>query len=392
VDDAVHPKAIADPGARERHLRQAQRIEAVGQLVGGIAHDFNNLLTAIAGQTGLLLGRVRHDEDRAALEEIRRTVERASALTGQILAFSRDQPLDIRVLDLNRVVEEAHELIERLIGDDHAVVMALDAALGPVRADPVQLERAIVNLAVNARDAMPDGGTITLSTEQTTIEDDLRPVLAPGTYALLRLADDGCGMDEETMDRIFDPFFSTKTAGAGTGLGLGVVYRAVRECGGAVLVESEPGKGTTFELYLPVAAGVAPPADAPEPDDDAAKLRGDETVLVVEDEPAVRSVMAKTLASHGYDVLEAEDAAAALAIVESERPFHLLITDLSMPGMGGATLIRYVEAARPGVRVIATSGYSPGQDIDAIRSQLPFLQKPFRPADLARLVRTTLDG
>ncbi len=399
MDDGVHPKAIMDARARERHIRHAERIEAVGRLVGGIAHDFNNLLTAISGQTDLLLDRVEAPEDRAALQEIRHAVDQATALTDHILAVSRDRTLDVRPLDLNRVVEEAHGLIDRLIGDDVEVVRELDASLGPVEADAVQLERAIVNLAVNARDAMPGGGTLTLSTERTTVADELRPVLAPGTYALLRVADTGCGMDQETLDRIFDPFFSTKTDGAGTGLGLGVVYRVVRECGGAVLVESEPGEGAAFELYLPVAAAGAVPVhpaetadDEAEAADDEAELHGDATVLVVEDDPAVRSVMTKVLASYGYTVLEAPDGAGALQVIESGDPVDLVITDLSMPGMGGGKLIRRLERTRPTVPVIATSGYSPGEDIEPVRSSLPFLQKPFRPIELARLVRRTLDA
>lgn len=375
----------------ERQLRQAQKMEAVGRLASGIAHDFNNLLTAIGGHADLLFDRCESVEDRQDLEEIRNSVQRATALTHRILGFGRSQVLSIEPLDLNRAVERARALVDRLIGDDIEVLMELDVTSPTVRADAGQLDQVILNLAVNARDAMPEGGTVTITTGQVEIDEDSGVPVEAGPYGFLRVSDTGCGMNEVTMGQIFDPFFTTKKEGEGTGLGLSTVCAMVERCGGAVMVESEPQNGATFDVYLPITDESAAEGGG-RVETEEIELTGTETILVVEDQQAVRSVIRRSLMKYGYEVLEAATGGEALGMIKSGGQFDLLVTDLAMPELGGAELAeRLLELQRPRTKILLISGHSAGQAHHGATSSLPFLAKPFSPADLVRKVRETLD-
>ena len=381
----------------EEQFRQAQKLEAVGRLAGGIAHDFNNMLTAIVSYSALLLEDLPAGHPRRRdVQEILGAADRATALTRQLLAFSRKQVLEPRVLDLNALIANLENLLSRVIGDDVELVAALDPALGSVKADPGQIEQVIVNLAVNARDAMPDGGKLTLETADVELDDAYareHPSVAPGRYVMLAVSDTGIGMDEATQARIFEPFFTTKPQGQGTGLGLATVYGIVKQSGGNVWMYSEPGRGTTFKIYLPrvdaPAAPLAPPTAA------AAAPRGDETVLLVEDEPAVRRTARKALERLGYAILEAPDAATALNLAgRHQGPIHLLLTDVVMPGMDGRDLARRLVADRPGTRVVFMSGYAGDAVIrhGLLEPGVAYLEKPFTPTALADKVRKILDS
>ena len=380
----------------EGQLRQAQKMEAVGRLAGGLAHDFNNLLTAITGYGDLVLGTLPADDARRAdVEEIRIAADRAAALTQQLLAFSRKQVLQPRVLNLNVVVLNAEKLLRRLIGEHIVLEAVLDPALGSVKADPTQLEQVIVNLAVNARDAMPQGGRLLLQTRNAQLDTGYtseHSMVQPGDYVQLAVSDTGLGMDEQTKTRLFEPFFTTKELGKGTGLGLSTVYGIVKQSGGYIWVYSELGCGTTFKVYLPLveaAATVDVPAPAPE-----AAPRGSETVLLVEDEPALRAVARRVLQRQGYTVLEAADGDAALALVATHQgPLDLLVTDVVMPGLSGRDLADRLTAARPDLRVLFVSGYS-GEALahhGILDPDLAYLEKPFNPDALAIKVREVLD-
>ena len=382
----------------EEQLRQAQKMEAVGRLAGGVAHDFNNLLMVMRGYGELLLNQLdANDPLRRNAEEIQKAAERATALTQQLLAFSRKQVLQPKVLDLNAVVTEVEKMLRRLIGEDIELATTLDPALGPVKADPGQIEQIILNLAVNARDAMPQGGRLTLKTANVTLDQAyVRQHLGatPGPYVLLAVSDTGVGMDAETRSHIFEPFFTTKGVGKGTGLGLSTVYGIVKQSGGTIWVESAPGRGTTFEIYLPLveegaASGELHPAlPAPTPG-------GSETILVVEDEMSVRKLAAEFLGSNGYRVLEAQDGGEALQVCEEHRaPIHLLMTDVVMPGMSGRELAVRLTGARPEMKVIYVSGYTDDAIVQhGVREEgTVFLQKPFSLDALARTVREALDS
>jgi hypothetical protein len=380
----------------EGQLRQAQKMDAVGRLAGGLAHDFNNLLTAITGYGDLVLGTLPADDARRAdVEEIRIAADRAAALTQQLLAFSRKQVLQPRVLDLNVIVRNAEKLLRRLIGEHIALETVLDPALAAVKADPTQLEQVIVNLAVNARDAMPQGGRLRLETRNAQLDTGYtseHSMVQPGEYVQLAVSDTGLGMDEQTKARLFEPFFTTKELGKGTGLGLSTVYGIVKQSGGYIWVYSELGLGTTFKVYLPqveAAATVDLPATAPQ-----AAPRGSETVLVVEDEPALRAVARRVLQRQGYAVLEAADGGAALALVSAHQgPLDLLVTDVVMPGLSGRDLADRLTAARPDLRVLYVSGYSGDAIADhgILGPDLAYLEKPFSPDALAMKVREVLD-
>jgi PAS domain S-box-containing protein len=387
---------VSERRALEAQLRQAQKMEAVGRLAGGVAHDFNNLLTVIAGSSDLLLQDLEaNDPRRQEAEEIRRAADRAASLTRQLLAFSRHQLLNPRVLALNEVVAGVEKLVRRLIGEDVELTVRLAPDAGSVRADAGQLEQVIMNLAVNARDAMPQGGRLTLETANVELDEQYSahhvPVVA-GAYVMLAVADTGIGMDEETKSRIFEPFFTTKPVGRGTGLGLATVYGIVKQSDGFVWVYSEPSLGTTFKIYLP-RVDEAPDAlsAAPEP----RTLRGVETILLVEDAEALREVARKTLERYGYTVLEAEDAAAALALVgKHPDAIDLVLTDVVMPGLSGPELADRLTAGRPKLRVLFMSGYT---DSEALRRRMvgrnaPYIQKPFTPVELAQKVRQVLEG
>jgi PAS domain S-box-containing protein len=380
----------------EEQFRQAQKMEAVGQLAGGIAHDFNNLLTAILGNTQLLLRDLPPgDAKRGDVEEIRKASERAASLTRQLLAYSRRQMLQPEVLDLNVVVAEMDKMLRRLIGEHIALGAGLAPDLGRVRADPNQIEQVIVNLAVNARDAMPDGGKLTIETANVDLDEAFAQAhlgSVPGSYALLAVTDTGSGMDASVRAHLFEPFFTTKEVGKGTGLGLATVYGIVKQSGGYISVYSEPGRGSSFKIYLP---RIATPADEPAGPQKSGPAPGSETVLVVEDEPAVLTLSRRALEAQGYVVLAASDPAAALRVVERHGgTIHLLLTDVVMPGLSGRELADRLTAQRPGIRVLYMSGY-PG-DAVVQHGTLPlgsaFLQKPFSPDGLARKVRDVLDA
>jgi len=380
----------------EEQFRQSQKMEAVGQLAGGIAHDFNNLLTAILGNTQLLLRDLPPgDSKRGDVEEIRKASERAASLTRQLLAYSRRQMLQPEVLDLNVVVAEMDRMLRRLIGEHIALVTVLAPDLGRVRADPNQIEQVIVNLAVNARDAMPDGGKLMIETANLTLDESFAQAhlgSVAGEYALLAVTDTGTGMDATVRAHVFEPFFTTKEVGKGTGLGLATVYGIVKQSGGYISVYSEVGHGSTFKIYLP---RIVATADAVGSVQKGGPTRGTETVLVVEDEPAVLQLSQRALEAQGYVVLAASDPPAALRVVERHGgTIHLLLTDVVMPTMSGAELAERLVAQRPGIRVLYMSGY-PGDAVvqhGALPSGSAFLQKPFSPDGLSRKVRDVLDG
>ena len=386
---------VSERDAMAEQLRLAQKMEAVGQLAGGVAHDFNNLLTAILGYSQLLAPQLRGDPEQfSAIEEIRKAGERAAGLTRQLLAFSRKQVLEPRVLDLNKVADQIQGMLSRLIGEDIQVVMNLDPALGCVRADAGQIEQVIVNLAVNARDAMPRGGQISLETANVELDESYAQThvpVQPGSFVMLAVSDTGAGMDAATRQRIFEPFFTTKGKGEGTGLGLSTVYGIVKQSGGYIWVYSEPGRGTTFKIYLP---RVDDPSEGPVvPSTAALPAGGNETILVVEDEEAVRKLACKTLEARGYRVLEAADGGEAVAIAGTQS-VDLLLTDMVLPGMGGGEIAARIRDIHPRAKVLYTSGYT--DDVIVRRGLMErgaaFLEKPFTPSILARRVREVLDS
>jgi signal transduction histidine kinase len=379
----------------EERLRQAHKMEAVGRLAGGVAHDFNNLLTIIRGNTDLLKDREGADAfHQKCVDQIQKAAGRAVSMTRQLLAFSRMQVLQPRVIDLNNVVAEMGKMLPRLIGEHIEYSFSPDSNLASVKADAVQIEQVILNLAANARDAMPRGGKLSVHTVNTTMDEAeaaKRPPMAPGRYVLLSVSDTGQGMDEATKLHIFEPFFTTKELGKGTGLGLATVYGVVKQSGGFIWVDSAPGAGTTFEIYLPQA--VETPAKA-EPEEKAEPTaRGSETVLVVEDEAGVRELACQFLRVKGYSVLEAEGGPAALELARRHSGvIHLLLTDMVMPKMNGAELAEQLVTLRPGIRIAFMSGYSEFSrgDLGKGFPEAPVLQKPFSPATLVEIVREAL--
>jgi PAS domain S-box-containing protein len=387
---------VTDHRRAEEQLRQAQKMEAVGRLAGGIAHDFNNILTIINGLTELVMTSTAADSPTMKhLHQIARAGDRAAALTRQLLAFSRKQILQPVVLDLNALIVEAVRMLQRLLGEHIDLTTTLDPDLYRVKADPGQIEQILVNLLVNARDAMPQGGSIRLQTYNVELDEPFareREEVRPGSYVMLAVTDTGCGMDEATRLRIFEPFFTTKEVGHGTGLGLAMVYGIVKQSGGHIDVYSEPGRGTSFKVYLP-RAGASSEGQAVL--NFAQPCRGTETILVVEDDEAIRNMVRIALQSHGYTVLEAANGAVGLRIgQEWGGPIHLLVTDMIMPGISGRQLAAALVAARPDLKVLFFSGYT--EDImlrnGLLRPGIAFLQKPFTPTVLARKVRDTLDS
>jgi len=381
---------------REAQLQQAQKMEAIGQLAGGIAHDFNNLLTIITGYSQLVLSRLDSDDQlREDVEEIRKAAARAADLTQQLLAFSRRQMLSPKVLNLNAAVENVATMLQRLIGEDVHLVTVLDPDLGQVKADPGQIEQVLMNLAVNARDAMPTGGRLTIETANVEITEPVHTddaALPAGRYAMLSVNDTGCGMDVKTRSRIFEPFFTTKGQGKGTGLGLSTVYGIVKQSGGYILVNSKAGHGTTFKIYLPL---VDEPVELCEIEKPAvASLHGTETVLLVEDEPTVRVLIRDTLRQFGYTVLEARHGVEAQLIYGQHLRIDLLITDVVMPQMSGRELADRLLETDPHLKILFMSGYTESAVIDhgVTGSSTTFIQKPFTPEGLARQVREILDA
>jgi PAS domain S-box-containing protein len=389
---------ITDRKRLEEQFRQAQKMEAVGQLSGGIAHDFNNLLGVIIGYGEILQEGLAADHPlRSSADEILNAGRRAASLTRQLLAFSRQQVLEPKVLSVNAVVRDMESMLRRLIGENMELTSGLDPNLGTVKADQGQLEQVIMNLAVNARDAMPEGGKLLIETTNTEMDATFvrrypYPV-KPGPYVLLSVSDTGMGMDAATRARIFEPFFTTKQKGQGTGLGLSMVYGVVKQSGGYIDVYSEPGIGTTFKIYLPRAdEAIAPQKPQTEM---STALRGHETVLMVEDEGALRTLTCSLLEMCGYVVLAAKNGAEALDISQRRTsPIDLLLTDMVMPGIGGRVLADQLVQLRPQIKVVYMSGYT-GQAVGAHGILDPgslFLQKPFTRDALARKLREALDG
>ena len=379
----------------EDRLRQAHKMEAVGRLAGGVAHDFNNLLTIIRGNSDLLKDREGADAlHQKCVEQIQKASGRAVSMTRQLLAFSRMQVLQLRVMDLNHVVAEMGKMLPRLIGEHIEYSFSPDPKLASVTADPGQIEQVILNLAVNARDAMPGGGKLSVRTANISISETEaaeRPPMSPGQYILLSVRDTGQGMDKATIAHIFEPFFTTKELGKGTGLGLATVYGIVKQSGGFIWVDSAPGAGTTFEIYLPQAAGKVTNAEKDEKP--AAIPGGSETVLVVEDEAGVRELACQFLRVKGYTVLEAEGGHTALDIARRHLGIiHLLLSDMVMPKMSGSELAAQLRAIRPEVRIAFMSGYSEFSrgDLGKGFPEAPVLQKPFSPASLVEIVREAL--
>jgi PAS domain S-box-containing protein len=381
----------------QQQLIQSQKMEAVGRLAGGVAHDFNNLLTAIFGYADLLAEELAPDHPgRADLNEIRTATTRAAALTRQLLAFSRQQVLQPVVLNLNDMVENIEKMLRRILGEDVELHTALAPNLANTRADPGQIEQVIMNLAVNARDAMPTGGKLTIETANVELDaayaKQHQPVI-PGHFVMLAVSDTGIGMDDATKARIFEPFFTTKEVGKGTGLGLATVYGIVKQSGGYVWLYSEPGKGAAFKIYLPrVDAERDAPVAAPE---SVGTVAGTETVLVAEDDPLLLPLARDLLKKLGYHVLEARDSAEALAVARGHHgDIHLLVSDVVMPRGGGFQLAQQLIAERPALRVLYVSGYTDEAIVrhGLLARGLNYLQKPFTPAVLARKVREVLDA
>jgi len=387
---------VTDQRRLQQQVLQSQKMEAVGRLAGGIAHDFNNLLTVITSYSDLLLEDLAPgDAKRDDLEQVRKAADGAAALTRQLLAFSRQQAVEPRVVSLNTVVEGLHKILRRVIGEDIELTTTLAPDLGAVRADVGQLEQVLMNLAVNARDAMPSGGRLTVETANVEHDPDYardREAAAVRQFAMLAVSDTGCGMDEATKARIFEPFFTTKEPGKGTGLGLATVYGIVKQAGGFIWVYSEPGQGTSFKIYLPEVDATAERTTAVA---GARAPRGTETVLLVEDAAAVRAVTKQVLERQGYVVLEAPDGEAALRLAQQHRgPIHLLLTDVVMPRVSGRELAERLTQVRPDMRVLYASGYT---DDSVVRHGIlelgtAYLQKPFSPESLARKVRDVLDA
>jgi PAS domain S-box-containing protein len=388
---------ITERQAMEERLRQAQRMEAIGTLSGGIAHDFNNLLTIIRGYAHQLLGsRLDTEKARAQVERIDEAAERAATLTSQLLAFSRRQVLQPKIFDLNTLTIGLDEMLRRVIGEHIEMNTAVGADSCLVQADTGQIEQVIMNLVINARDAMPDGGKLTLETANVELDAAYaakHEEAHPGPYVMLAISDTGVGMDAQTQVRIFEPFFTTKGLGKGTGLGLSTAYGIVKQSGGHIGVYSEPGRGSTFKVYLPrVVEDVEP---AKKEDLPAVEHRGHETVLVVEDEPQLRELVELMLASRGYSILTVENPVQAEALSKQySGPIHLLLTDVVLPGISGREVARQVAAHRPDIKVLFTSGYTPDAIIHhgVLEAGLHFIQKPFTLETLTNKVRAVLNN
>lgn len=391
VEDVTERKGL------EEQVRQATKMEAIGRLAGGVAHDFNNLLTIINGYSEILLEKLGLDNTASSqLKEINNAGERAASLTRQLLAFSRRQVLAPQVLDLNSVVANLEKMLRRLIGEDIKLRTVLDPALGQVKADPGQLEQVIMNLVVNARDAMPLGGSLTIETGNAQLDEAYahnHVTVKPGPHIMLAVSDSGVGMTTETKARIFEPFFTTKEKGQGTGLGLATVYGIVQQSGGSIWVYSELGQGSVFKVYLPAVGeslAVGRPLKA-----QADSAAGSETLLVVEDEEGVRSLVCETLKLKGYQVVEARDPAEALTLAaQHAKPIHLLLTDVVMPQMSGTELAKRLTGVHPESKVLYMSGYTDDAIVrhGVLEAGTFFLQKPFGPSTLAKKVREVLDA
>jgi nitrogen-specific signal transduction histidine kinase len=387
---------ITERRSLEQQLRQSQKMEAVGRLAGGVAHDFNNLLTVIKGYSELMLEQTAPGGPlRAEAEEVKKAADRAASLTRQLLAFSRQQVLAPRILDLNAAVGNIEQMLRRLLGEDIELSTVLGEKLGQVKADPGQVEQVIMNLAVNSRDAMSRGGKLTIETANVALDESYMREhggVKSGRYVMLAVSDTGTGMDEETRSRIFEPFFTTKEMGKGTGLGLSTVYGIVKQSEGYIWVYSEAGQGTTFKVYLP---------RVDESADESQKMaalgsgdRGTETILLVEDEDGVRALVKQVLSRQGYTVIETRHGREALQECERHSgPIPLLLTDVVLPQMSGRELAERLKALRPDIKVLYMSGYTDDAILrhGVIDQETAFLQKPFTTSVLARKVREVLD-
>jgi PAS domain S-box-containing protein len=379
----------------EEQLRQAQKMEAVGMLAGGVAHDFNNLLTIINGYSQLILNNLGSgDGNRHFVEQIMKAGERAGALTRQLLAFSRRQVLQPRVLDLNKLVGSLGTMLQRLIGEDIELHLVLPPDLGRVSADPGQVEQVLMNLVVNARDAMPKGGALTIETSNVQLDEGYagrHVAVRPGPYVLLAVSDNGSGMDRATQAHLFEPFFTTKGSGKGTGLGLSTVFGIVKQSGGSIEVYSEPGRGTSVKVYLP---RIDQPVSIESEDRAKSAPRGTETILLVEDDDMVRTLVRETLAREGYRIMDAAGPVEAQIISDGFKgAIQLLITDVVMPKVSGRELADGISERRPDMKVLYMSGYTDNAVVKngVLERQLAFLQKPFTPTALASKVREVLD-
>lgn len=387
---------ITDRKRLERQFAQAQKMEAIGRLAGGIAHDFNNLLTAILGYSELVLDRLQNDADTVAdLQEVKKAGERASRLTRQLLAFSRRQALSPQVLDLNEVLSELRKMLDRIIGEDVHLDIVTARDLKYTKADASQIEQVIVNLAVNARDAMPQGGTLRIATANADIDDDFARAhdgAVPGRYVSLTVQDTGCGITPEVLAHVFEPFFTTKVPGKGTGLGLSTVYGIVKQSGGYISIDSARGVGTTVTTFLPVVE-TAPTRHAAERADAVEHLSRGETVLVVEDDPGLRRLMTRTLEQRGYSLLIAMDVNHAIEIAARHQgSVDLLLSDVVMPLMNGPDLAQRIICTRTNIKVLYVSGYVSQALNGSTSSRAAFLAKPFSPQALAKKVRECLDS
>lgn len=388
---------ITDHKQLEEQLRQSQKIEAVGRLAGGIAHDFNNLLTVITGYSSLTLARLPAESAlRRNVEEIKSAGDRAASLTGQLLAFSRKQVLQPVVLDINALITDHSKMLQRLVGENIELITLLTLDAGRINADPTQIEQVLMNLVVNARDAMPRGGKIVIETANVELDESYtlqHIAVKPGRYVMIAVSDTGMGMDEKTQARMFEPFFTTKEAGRGTGLGLSTVYGIVKQSGGNIWVYSELGRGTTFKVYVP---WTGKQAQVYERSSSAFEhLRGTETILVVEDEEVVRNLVRETLEIYGYKVLESTGGRSASSICKNyDEPIHLVVTDVIMPEMNGRELANELAGHRPETRVLFMSGYTDDAIVHhgVLDADAHFIQKPFSTDDLARKVRDVLDS
>jgi PAS domain S-box-containing protein len=390
---------LATDTTERKHLEEqlflSQKMEAIGRLAGGIAHDFNNLLTAILGYGQLLLLDFDEgDPKRSHVEQIQKAGQSAASLTGQLLAFSRKQVLQPIVLDLNSVVANLGKMLQRMIGEDINLMIIAHLALGYVKADPAQIEQVIMNLAINARDAMPRGGKLTIETSNVDLDEAYareHVSVNPGSFIMLAVSDTGSGMDKETQARIFEPFFTTKEIGKGTGLGLSTVYGIVKQSGGNIWVYSEPDRGTTFKIYLPRVYEEPGPS---RPEADQTGSRGSETILLIEDDQDVRRLARIILQMNGYTVLEAERESEALLICEQQdKPIHLMISDVVMPKLSGPVLAEQLSRLRPEMKVLFMSGYTDESIVHhgILDPGTAFLQKPFTPEALTSKVRQVLN-
>jgi PAS domain S-box-containing protein len=390
-------RAEKEIAALEEQLRQARKMEAIGRLAGGIAHDFNNLLTPIVGYSQLAISTLHpSDPMRQDIQEIQKSAERAAKLIRQMMTFSRRQALKPQVLNLNSVLLDMDKMLRQLIEENIELVTLSAPDLGSVKMDPGQFEQVLVNLVVNARDAMPNGGKLILETSNVTLDQDFvyqHGRMIPGRYVRMTVSDTGIGMSEEVKTHLFEPFFTTKEHNKGTGLGLSTVYGIVKQSNGYILVYSEPDRGTTFKIYFPLVEEEA--SALPRRDEIGYLPKGNETVLLVEDEPLVRGLAVRILREQGYKVLEASNGNEALRIAQGNagKGIHLLLTDVVMPQMGGKELADRLKALRPGIKVLFTSGYTDNAVVQhgLLDPDIAFLEKPLSPSALARKVRELLD-